>query len=604
MRKIYIVTILLLSTIGIYGQDNILSKGEGWPDKIKQAEKFVKKKEFQSAIELCDDILNYDIVVDKTWMYYNFTVSASDILFSIYSDKKNQFFDEKKALKYLKLNNEHLKLFDGLLFREPYSGSMETFRNSIREILPKSDKELADYLIKTGLTLNDAEPIKNEKRNKENSKDVVLDIISQGKDMNIAINNGLKNAIESAFGTFISTNIQLVNDSLIKDEIVSITNGNIKNYTILKNQQLQNGDFVLNMKVNVSVEKLTSFCESKGIKSEFKGGLFSANIKLQELYEVNELKAWGNAKEILNTLLHSSFDYVIKAPEIPKKINDSLWNVQLNIKVSTNENFNNALITVYNYLKYASLTEDEAINYLNLNKNVYKIVFAISETDFGKFYLRNESVRDEISSLLRLSFKTSLKNIKVDNGIDKFTVKQNVINGSKRINEEFEASILDHTLEYKTLLHNDHNTEFLGIWNSNRSNKFSIKNGYFGQNIGYLYIHCSYYAGGCGVASVDNFDNEQIIKDSYGIDNYREYEEFIKNGLLESNENFNFFRKIKISKVDQMILDSRNPVSFPSYVPAMSFVNLLNKRLFYDLYLNDVRNIEEINNISKYEIVK
>ena len=53
-----------------------------------------------------------------------------------------------------------------------------------------------------------------------------------------------------------------------------------------------------------------------------------------------------------------------------------------------------------------------------------------------------------------------------------------------------------------------------------------------------------------------------------------------------------------------MISDSRNPLSFPSYVPAMSFGNLINKHLFYDLYINDVRNLEEINKISKYEIVK
>ena len=74
--------------------------------------------------------------------------------------------------------------------------------------------------------------------------------------------------------------------------------------------------------------------------------------------------------------------------------------------------------------------------------------------------------------------------------------------------------------------------------------------------------------------------------------------------MMSSDPNWNFYRSIKVSKVDQMIIDSRNSLTFPPYVPAMSFNNLIKKSLFYDLNINDIKSIEEIQKISKYEIVK
>jgi hypothetical protein len=454
------------------------------------------------------------------------------------------------------------------------------------------------------------EKIEKEKnKNEVNQNDVILDIISQGKDMNTAINNGLRTAIESAFGTFISTNTKIVNDSLVKDEIISVSNGNIKNYTILKSQQIENGGFILNMRVNVSIETLTSFCESRGIKSEFKGGLFSANLKLQELYEKNELKSWENTKEIINKLLLNGFNYNIKAPENPSKVNSSMWNVFLSVSVNINENFNTALKTVFNFLKFTTLSENEALNYLNLNKNVYKIIFSISDFDFGKFYLRNEKVRDEISTLHRLAFRIALDNIKIENGIDTFTVKQNVKNNKeKELNDDFPAIIKDHTLEYKTLLHRKGNSiEYLGIWDYLGPDVYKVKNGdgSYQSNLDEIYISGYRVFDNVNYSNklISSFEKIKFIKDQFGIDDSKAYEDLIKNNLISDDPNWNFYRKIKPSIVDQ-IINERNDFSTHPYVPAMSFYNLIKKTLFFDLYLNDIRSIEEIQKISKYEIIK
>ena len=59
-------------------------------------------------------------------------------------------------------------------------------------------------------------------------KTVMLTVTGQGKTIDEARTNALRSAIEQAFGTFISSNTTIMDDKLVKDEIVSVTNGNIQ----------------------------------------------------------------------------------------------------------------------------------------------------------------------------------------------------------------------------------------------------------------------------------------------------------------------------------------------------------------------------------------
>ena len=120
---------------------------------------------------------------------------------------------------------------------------------------------------------------------------MTLVVNGQGKTPDDAKQSALRNAIEQAFGTFISSKTDILNDQLIKDEIVSVSNGNIQKFEILSEGQMTDGSYYSTLKATVSGSKLTSFCESKGISVEFKGALFSFNIKQQIINEENELKA-------------------------------------------------------------------------------------------------------------------------------------------------------------------------------------------------------------------------------------------------------------------------------------------------------------------------
>ena len=60
--------------------------------------------------------------------------------------------------------------------------------------------------------------------------DATLTVFGTGSTEEEAIQQALRSALEQTYGAFISANTTILNDELIKDEIVSISTGNIKNY--------------------------------------------------------------------------------------------------------------------------------------------------------------------------------------------------------------------------------------------------------------------------------------------------------------------------------------------------------------------------------------
>ena len=153
----------------------------------------------------------------------------------------------------------------------------------------------------------------------QEDKTVTLVVNGQGKTPDDAKQNALRNAIQQAFGTFISSKTDILNDQLIKDEIVSVSNGNIQKFDILSEGQMTDGSFYSTLKATVAVSKLTAFCKSKGISVDFKGALFSFNIKQQIINKENELKAIQDMSFIVSKLMSRSFDYRISTSQ-PKSL--------------------------------------------------------------------------------------------------------------------------------------------------------------------------------------------------------------------------------------------------------------------------------------------
>ena len=252
----------------------------------------------------------------------------------------------------------------------------------------------------------------------DSEKTVTLIVSGQGKTQDEAKQNALRSAIEQAFGAFISSKTEILNDDLVKDEIVSISNGNIQKYEVISEVKLPNNDYSTSLNVIVSTTKLTSFIKNKGFAVEFGGALFASNVLIQELYEKNELIAIESLVQTLQIISSSSFDFSISARE-PKKIDES-WNIPITVTAMVNKNFINYQNLFFSTIKSLSLSASDQLNYKKLGMKFYPITIANTE-DLGTFYLRNsESIMKILKSIY--NFNEDISSINISNGIEKLTL--------------------------------------------------------------------------------------------------------------------------------------------------------------------------------------
>jgi hypothetical protein len=222
-----------------------------------------------------------------------------------------------------------------------------------------------------------------------------------------------------------------LNDNLVKDEIVSIANGNIQKFEIISEVQIPNGGYASTLKATVSVTKLTSFVESKGVEVEFKGSLFGANLRQQKLNEEAEYKAILNLCETSNEILSNSLDYSIEASE-PKKAERMIrydpkqdeYQVLFTVKLSPNKNFDEFIKYFYSNIKSISMAVPEIEDYKKLNKETYFLKINNSE----RYFFRNSKTSIALQNLFFKSNKF-LQKYKILTNIDSvsFNYKSKII---------------------------------------------------------------------------------------------------------------------------------------------------------------------------------
>ena len=211
--------------------------------------------------------------------------------------------------------------------------------------------------------------------NVKSNDDVALTVSADGATKEEATKIALRSAIEQAYGTFVSANSTILNDDMVKEEIVTISNGNIKSYQEIASAILPNGRTTVTLNAVVSISKLTSFAKSKGASTEFAGATFAMNVKMRELNKKNEMKALDNLMIQVENLIPMSFDrsLVIGEPELctknslpytfledNKQINpDNYYVLPLSIQYRTNENIKDLLKLIYSTLCAIEPTEEE-----------------------------------------------------------------------------------------------------------------------------------------------------------------------------------------------------------------------------------------------------
>ena len=258
---------------------------------------------------------------------------------------------------------------------------------------------------------------KNEK-NKKNKKGegksqssgtITLIVSADGRTKDEATKTALRSAIEQAYGTFVSANTTILNDELVKDEIVTISNGNIKEYTEIASEQMPDGKMYVTLQATVSISNLVSYAQSKGAEVEFAGATLDMNLKMKELNRQNEIKALENLENQLSGI-HNLYDYELEIPnyrlegleiiKITPRIENGyvILNGIIHIKYNANTELYNTLLA--KTLSSLALSNSELKEYFAMRLDTYSIdisglgTFFLRSNYFGEYYERYENPKE------------------------------------------------------------------------------------------------------------------------------------------------------------------------------------------------------------------
>lgn len=244
-----------------------------------------------------------------------------------------------------------------------------------------------------------------KENNSANSNDeVTLVVFGKAVDSEKATAVALRSAIEQAYGAFVSANTTILNDDLVKDEIVTISSGNIKSYKVLSDVKCEDGQEMVTVKATVCISKLISYAKSKGASTEFAGAAFAQNMKMKELNKKNELQALRNMVAMAKELLPVAFDkkLSIADPAIPEKdlradpnpiyakpavgsdaiiesyrnylnLLDGYYQMKFCVSIESNDNTNHILENISNTLKAIALSSEEQTEYEKMNMKLSRL---------------------------------------------------------------------------------------------------------------------------------------------------------------------------------------------------------------------------------------
>lgn len=231
---------------------------------------------------------------------------------------------------------------------------------------------------------------------KSNSTDdVTLTVSADGATKDEAVKTALRSAIEQAYGAFVSANTSILNDELVKDEIVTVASGNIKSYSEISSNVMPNGRTFVTLDATVSISKLVKYAQNKGAETEFAGNTFGMNLKLKELNKQNERKVMENLFTQLKSI-NNLFDYELKLREPTMSENQSICIVSGEISLIFNSNTQLFYNILLNTLSSISLSDSELDEYVRTNTKRYTLTIkgTLNAHKPGKYYSHSWKTSD------------------------------------------------------------------------------------------------------------------------------------------------------------------------------------------------------------------
>lgn len=281
-------------------------------------------------------------------------------------------------------------------------------------------------------------------------KEVSLIVTGEGATKEEATNNALRSAIEQAFGVFVSSNTELLNDELVRDEIATISSGNVKSYREISTVESSSGTRYVTLDAVVSIGKLIEYSKTHGSKAEFAGAIFGANLKLREHRKKEEpiilehylkqmflVMDYYNARIEIRDPFLSSVETIPIAPNIIDRclgksdffalsdytcpsliakdvgvVQEEMYLLPLSISYKITKNGLSLFNGLKEVLKELSLKEDEIKEYEAERVPYYRIILSGS-FDFHEYCLRDYKSIVVLADLSRLLSERLIKDWKI-----------------------------------------------------------------------------------------------------------------------------------------------------------------------------------------------
>lgn len=224
-----------------------------------------------------------------------------------------------------------------------------------------------------------------------------------------ATKSALRSALEQTFGTFVSANTQIINDELIKDDIVSLSTGNIESYKKISITRSQDGKVEVTIDAIISVGRLVKYAQSKGISTELDGASFTYNMKMRKLNKENELAMLRHLydKMIRISKLHL-FDFNLNVHEPIVNSATNKYLVPLEIQIKPNDNYKNLIEEFKRTIGSLSLSKEEQDSYRNSGLKCYTIESRIDEA--VEYYYRGHNRDFSTIFGMNVDFPIALRN--------------------------------------------------------------------------------------------------------------------------------------------------------------------------------------------------
>ena len=208
--------------------------------------------------------------------------------------------------------------------------------------------------------------------------EVSLTVNGEGRTKDEAIDNALRYAIEQTYGTFVSANTSILNDDVVRDEILTVSSGKIISYEEIASI-LADGIYNVSLKVKVSLTKLIHFAQNHGSSCELNGEAFSANKKLFQLYKSNAQKVFSNFIEIIERTANSAFNYSISVSE-PQVVNGQ-DKIDITTYLTANENTKLIGNYIVETLYGITLSDKESRQFRSMGCEMYRYFIGSSYKD-------------------------------------------------------------------------------------------------------------------------------------------------------------------------------------------------------------------------------